>query len=268
MHGAGADPGVADRVVDEIERTGGVAVASHDSVATPEGGDAIVRTAIEHFGRLDAVVSNAGIFDSVPFDELSPARWRRMLGVHLDGGFHLCQPAFRAMKAQGQGRFVIIASSAGMFGQPLEAHYAAAKAGLVGLTNVLAIEGAPHGILANSVLPFGTSRMVTETIPDKDYLARSGFLNAIRPELVVPIVVFLASRACDFSHRSYSACAGRFARVFVGLAEGWLAEPGAEPSAEDIAAHIEQVSSTEPYTLPASIVDEVLAMCGRLGVTP
>jgi len=84
----------------------------------------------------------------------------------------------------------------------------------------------------------------------------------------VPIVVFLASRACDFSHRSYSACAGRFARVFVGLAEGWLAEPGSEPTVEEIAAHIERVSATDPYIVPASIVDEVLSMCARLGVTP
>jgi hypothetical protein len=80
--------------------------------------------------------------------------------------------------------------------------------------------------------------------------------------------VFLASRACDFGHRHYSACAGRFARVFVGLGEGWLAEPGSEPTAEDVAARIEQVSATEPYTVPASIVDEVLALCARLGVTP
>jgi NAD(P)-dependent dehydrogenase (short-subunit alcohol dehydrogenase family) len=268
MHGEGADPSIADQVALEIERAGGVAMVSHDSVATPEGGEAIVRTALERFDRIDAVVSNAGIFSSVPFDELSPAEWRRMLGVHLDGGFHLCQPAFRAMKAQGQGRFVIIASSAGMFGQPMEAHYAAAKAGLVGLTNVLAIEGAPHGILANSVLPFGTSRMVTETVPDKDYLERSGFLNAIRPELVVPLVVFLASRACDFSHRNYSACAGRFARVFVGLGEGWLAAPGTEPSAEEIALHLEEVSATQPFTVPTSIVDEVVQICERLGVEP
>jgi len=267
MHGDGADSRVADEVALEIERAGGVAVASHESVATPEGGDAIVRAALDSFGRLDAVVSNAGIFDSVPFDELTPAEWRRMLAVHLDGGFHLSQPAYRVMKSQGYGRFVIIASSAGMFGQPLEAHYAAAKAGLVGLTNVIAIEGAPHGILANSVLPFGTSRMVTETVPDKAYLERSGFLNAIRPELVVPIVVFLASRACEFSHRNYSACAGRYARVFVGLGEGWLAEPGSEPTAEEIAAHIEQVSATERFSVPTSIVDEVLAMCQRLGVT-
>src|SRR6185369_11156876 len=155
MHGEGADSNVADQVVEEIERAGGVAMASHDSVASPEGGEAIVRTAVDRFGRLDGVVSNAGIFNSVPFDELSQADWRRMLSVHLDGGFYLSQPAFRVMKSQGYGRFVFIASSAGLFGQPLEAHYAAAKTGLLGLTNVIAIEGEPFGILANGILPFG-----------------------------------------------------------------------------------------------------------------
>src|SRR5574341_1254509 len=118
MHGEGSDASVADRVVAEIEHSGGVAVASHDSVASPEGGEAIVRTAIDRFGRLDAVVSNAGIFHTVDFDELAPEDWRRRLNVHLDGSFHLSQPAFRVMKSQGYGRFVFIASSAGLFGQP------------------------------------------------------------------------------------------------------------------------------------------------------
>jgi NAD(P)-dependent dehydrogenase (short-subunit alcohol dehydrogenase family) len=267
MHGDGLDPGIADRVVEEIEREGGVAAASYESVATAEGGEAIVRTAVDAFGRLDAVVSNAGIFNSVPFDELSHAEWRRMLGVHLDGGFHVSQPAFRVMKSQGYGRFLFITSSAGLFGQPLEAHYAAAKGGLLGLCNVIAIEGAQHGILANTVLPFGHTRMVAETLPDPKYLEESGFLNAIRPELVVPLVVFLASRACEFSHRSYSACAGRFARVFVGLGEGWLAEPGSNPTADDVAAHLTTVSATEPFTVPMSIFDEVIGICDRLGIT-
>src|SRR6202047_2103318 len=141
MHGSGADTSGGDQVVDEIARAGGVAVPSHDTVDSPEGGDAIVQTAIESFGRLDAVVSNAGIFNSIPFEDLSTDDWRRMLGVHLDGGFYLSQPAYRVMKSQGYGRVVFVASSAGMFGQPLEAHYAAAKAGLVGLPNVLAVQG-------------------------------------------------------------------------------------------------------------------------------
>ena len=267
MRGDGADASVADGVVREIERAGGVAVASHDSVDSPEGGEAIIRTAVDRFGRLDAVVSNAGIFHTAAFDQLSPADWRRMLSVHLDGGFHLSQPAFRVMKSQGYGRFVFIASSAGLFGQPLAAHYAAAKTGLLGLCNVIAVEGAPHGILANTVLPFGHSRMVTDTVNDPKAIEASGFLSAIRPELVVPIVVFLASRACGFSHHNYSACAGRYARVFVGLGEGWVAEPGSAPSADEIAAHLTDVSSTKSFTVPMSIFDEVVAVCARLGIT-
>ena len=267
MSGSGADPSVADEVVAEIKHAGGVAVASHDSVASPEGGQAIVDAAVDRFGRLDAVVSNAGIFKTLPFDELSVADWRDMLNVHLDGGFYVSQPAFRVMKAQHYGRFVFICSSAGIFGQPQSAHYAAAKAGLFGLTNVIAIEGAEHGILANTVLPFGYSRMVYETIGDRDeLLANSEFLRAIGPELVVPIVVFLASRACNLTHQSYSAGAGRYARVFAGLAEGWLAERGSNPTADDVAAHLAEVSATEPFTIPASIFDEIFDICGRLGI--
>jgi NAD(P)-dependent dehydrogenase (short-subunit alcohol dehydrogenase family) len=268
MQGDGADAGVADAVVAEIAQFGGTAVASHDTVESPESGQAIVDRALMAFGRLDAVVSNAGIFHTIPFDELSTDDWARMLRVHLDGGFHLSQPAFRVMKAQGYGRFVFIASSAGLFGQPNSAHYAAAKAGLLGLTNVIAIEGAEHGILANTVLPFGLSRMVTETLGgDEQLVAESEFLQAIDPELVVAIVVFLASRTCGFTHQNYSACAGRFARVFVGLADGWLAQPGATPTADDIAAHLSDLSATEPFTIPTSIFDEVAAVCARLGIT-
>jgi NAD(P)-dependent dehydrogenase (short-subunit alcohol dehydrogenase family) len=266
MDGDGSDARVADLVVDEITAAGGAAVASHHSVDSAEGGRAIVQTALDSFGRLDAVVSNAGIFTSVPFDELTADDWRRMLRVHLDGGFYLSQPAFRVMRSQGYGRFVFIASSAGMFGQHLEAHYAAAKAGLVGLTNVIALEGEPHGILANTVLPFGISRMVTETLGDPKVLEESGFFKAIRPELVAPLVVFLASRACDFSHRNFSACAGRFARVFVGLSEGWLADADDAPSADDIAAHIAEICATEPFSIPGSIYEEVFAVTERLGL--
>jgi hypothetical protein len=154
-----------------------------------------------------------------------------------------------------------------MFGQPLEAHYAAAKSGLVGLANVIAIEGSPHGILANTVLAFGFSRMATETVGDPKVLEETGFLKIIQPELVVPLVVYLASRACEFSHRNYSACAGRFARVFVGLGEGWLAERDCNPTADDIGAHLSEVSATEPFIVPESIFEEVFAVCDRLGVT-
>lgn len=267
MRGDGADASVADQVVDEITKAGGRAVASHQSVDSAEGGQAIVDTALDTFGRLDAVISNAGIFNSIPFEALSPDDWRQMLAVHLDGGFYLSQPAYKVMAKQKYGRFVFISSSAGNFGQPMEAHYAAAKTGLVGLSNVIAIEGAAHGILSNTVLPTGFSRMVTETVGDEKFLRESGFMRAIRAELVVPLVSFLASRACDFTHRNYSACAGRYARVFTGLGEGWLADTETEPSAEDILAHLDEVSATDKFIVPDSIVDEVLEVCDRLGIS-
>jgi NAD(P)-dependent dehydrogenase (short-subunit alcohol dehydrogenase family) len=266
MQGQGSDRSVADEVVVEIQRAGGTAVASYDSVTSSEGGQAIVEVALSRFGRIDAVVSNAGIFHTAPFDELHADDWRRMLQVHLDGGFHLSQPAFRAMKSQGYGRFVFVASSAGLFGQPNSAHYAAAKSGLVGLANVIAIEGAGHGILANCVLPFGFSRMISETIGDHVDPAAAPFLGAIAPELVVPIVTFLASRECQLTHHNYSAGGGRFARVFAGLGEGWLAEPGRSPSAEDVSAHLVEVSATDPFTVPTSIFDEVVELCRRLHI--
>ena len=267
MGGDGADSSVADEVVEEIRDAGGVAVASHDSVDSPEGGAAIVETALGEFGRVDAVVSNAGIFHTRPFEELTSDEWRRMLQVHLDGAFHVSQPAYRVMQAQGGGRFVFIASSAGLFGQPNSAHYAAAKAGTFGLANVIAIEGAAHGIRANCVLPFGYSRMVFETVGDRDALEpEPGFLHAIEPELVVPIVVYLASRACEVTHQAFSACAGRFARVFVGLSGGWVAPRGSAPSAEDIAEHFATVAAPEPFIIPSSIFDEVTQVCIQLGI--
>jgi len=108
--------------------------------------------------------------------------------------------------------------------------------------------------------------MVTETLGDPKALEETGFLQAIKPELVTPMVVYLASKACEFSHRNYSAFGGRFARVFVGLGEGWLAERGSEPTADDVADHLADVSATEPFTVPESIYEEVFAVSERLGV--
>ena len=265
--GDGRDVLVADDVVAEIERAGGTAVASYDSVADASGASAIVTTALQQFGRLDAVISNAGIFQTVDFENLAAEDWRRMLTVHLDGGFHLGQAAYREMKARGGGRFVFVVSSAGLFGQHQTAHYAAAKAGLLGLANVIALEGEPHGIRANTVLPFGFSRMVTSTVGDHEQsMEEQAFLNAIDPDLVVPLVVYLASRSCGVTHHNYSAGAGCYSRVFLGRSSGWVAEPGSQPSADDVEAHFAEISATEPHTIPLSIYDEVAEMCTQAKV--
>jgi NAD(P)-dependent dehydrogenase (short-subunit alcohol dehydrogenase family) len=267
MTGAGSDASVADQVVEEIRQAGGTAVASHDSVDSPEGGAAIVQTALDSFGRVDVVVSNAGIFEMEPFEELSVEQWRRMLRIHLDGAFYLSQPAFRQMKAQGYGRFVMISSQIGAFGQELTAHYGSAKGGVLGLTNSLANEGAAHGIFANAVLPVGRTRMMTDTLEGRD---RNEIMEALfaetTPERVVPLVVYLASRECSVNKHYYSAAAGRYARVFVGLAEGWLADRDTDPTAEDIEAHLEEISSTDEFTIPASSTDEIVALLSRLGI--
>ena len=141
MDGTGTDTSVPDAVVTEIRAAGGSALASYESVDTPEGGKAIVEAAVSRFGRLDAVVSNAGIYEMLPFDELTPKKWRRMLQVHLDGAFYLCQPAVKQMKTQGYGRLVLVASNIGAFGQEQALHYGAAKGGIIGLTNGMANEG-------------------------------------------------------------------------------------------------------------------------------
>jgi len=249
--GDGEDPSVADAVVEQIRAAGGTAVASYDSVLTPEGGQAIIDRAIGAFGRLDAVVSNAGIMEMLPFEDITPEKFRRMVETHLFGSFHVGQPAYRIMKAQGYGRLVLIASSAGAFGMPYAAHYAAAKAGIIGLTNNIAFEGEAHGVLANAVLPFGLTRMATIAGEPQE-----GTLLAVSTtDTVSPLVVFLASRDCRFTHRNFSACAGRYARVFTGCGEGWVADKGA--TAEDIAAHLDQITATDPYIVPGSLIDEM-----------
>jgi nucleoside-diphosphate-sugar epimerase len=225
--GGGADGKIADAVVDEIRQAGGVAVASYDSVAVPEGGEAIVRTAMGAFGRLDSVISNAGIVNTAPFEDLTVQQWRDMLAVHLDGAFYLAQPAFRIMKAQGYGRFVFTSSSAAMFGADHHAHY-----------------------------EVGGRKEILE-LP---------MMRLLEPELVVPMVVYLASRACDISHQDFSAAAGRYARVFTALGKGWLSDVGSKPTADDIATHIKSIGATSDFLVPFSTHDETIEICGRRGV--
>src|SRR5207247_2494569 len=138
--GAGQSRSDADRVVAEIEAGGGRATPSYESVATPEGGEKIVQTALAAFGRVDAVVNNAGILRNEAFEAMTREQLLGVLETHLLGAFHVSQPAFRLMREQGYGRFVLTSSGAGLFGFANHANYAAAKSGLLGLSNVVAIE--------------------------------------------------------------------------------------------------------------------------------
>jgi NAD(P)-dependent dehydrogenase (short-subunit alcohol dehydrogenase family) len=264
--GGGADSSVADAVVDEIKSAGGKAIASSDSVATPEGGAAIVQKAVESFGRLDALVSNAGIVNNHPFEDMSVEQWRTMQSVHVDGSFNVSQPAYRIMKKQGYGRMVFMSSSAGMLGCEHQAHYAAAKSGIIGLKNVIALEGERYGVFANAVLPWAVTRMITDTFSDHPEMKDFPLFKIMQPERVVPLVVYLASKACKVTKHNYSGAAGRYARVFTAIGPGWDAGVDAEPTADDLAAHFDQASALEPYYVPTSVVEESAEICERRGI--
>ena len=251
VKGEGGDHTAAQKVVDEIKGKGGEAAPSFDSVSTPEGGKAIVQTAVDTFGKVDIVINNAGFLRDKSFLKMTWDDLDAVLDVHLKGAFYVSQPAFAVMKENGYGRFVFTASNAtfGNFGQ---SNYSAAKMGLVGLSNTLAVEGARAGILSNVIMPVAKTRMTEELLGD--------FANYLAPELVTPMVAYLASEACTTTHGAYSAAGGRYARVFWGLGQGWFAGKDSSPTAEDVQAHLEQIEDQAGYLVPGSTTDEIVAL--------
>jgi len=247
--GTGAGQSMADQVVAEIKQAGGEAVANYDSVSTPEGGEAIIRAAVDAFGKVDVVINNAGILRDKTFAKLTPEELGLVIDVHLKGAFYVSQPAFRVMKDNGYGRFLFTSSAAGIFGNFGQTNYGAAKMGLVGLMHVLAVEGAKYNIKCNAIAPTARTRMTEELL--------GPLAPLLDPDAVTPLVTYLCSERCEQTHEIYSVGGGRFARIFVGLTPGWVAGGGAKTTAEDIEAHIEQIRDPEGYTIPASITDEL-----------
>ena len=246
--GAGSTP--ADQVVGEIEKAGGTAVANYDSVATPEGGEAIVETALDSFGRVDIVINNAGILRDRSFPKMTQQELEAVLDVHLKGAFFVSQPAFRAMKENSYGRFLFTASAAGVFGNFGQSNYGSAKMGLVGLSNVLAVEGAKSNIQSNVIAPIAMTRMTKDILGGMDL--------PLDPECVTPLVVHLCSEECELTHEIYSVGAGRFARVFVGLCRGWTSKENPRVSAEEVRDHMEQIRDESGYTVPGSAAEEMI----------
>lgn len=255
VDGGGESARAADEVAAEIRAAGGEAVASYDSVAEPEGGENIVRTALEAFGTVDAVINNAGILRDKSFANLEAGDAHAVLDVHLRGAFHVTGPAFRVMKERGYGRIVFTSSASGLFGNFGQANYGAAKMGLVGLMNVTAVEGAKYGIMANAIAPVAATRMTENLLgPLREHVS---------PDCVTPMAVFLASEQCEFTHQIWTAGGGRFGRVFLGVNQGWFAGPGAVPSAEQVRDHLEEIRDIGSYIVPDSSADE-LKILGRM----
>ena len=256
VDGSGGNSRAADETVETIKAAGGDAVANYDSVSTPEGGAAIIDTAMKAFGRVDIVINNAGVLRDKSFMKLEPADLTTVLDVHLRGAFHVSQPAFRVMKERGYGRFLFTSSAAGIFGNFGQSNYGAAKMGLVGLSNVLAVEGARAGIKSNVIAPIARTRMTEQLL---------GPLAAhLDPAQVTPIACYLVSEACTLTHEVFSVGGGRYARVFTGLCPGWIAGKDSRPSVEDVAGNLSEIMNTEGYSIPASINDEMAILMSAL----
>ncbi|HEV7887603.1 MAG TPA: SDR family oxidoreductase [Acidimicrobiales bacterium] len=245
VSGEGGDAGPAHTTAKEIEDLGGVAVADTNSVATPEGGEAIVQTAVDAFGKVDIVINNAGILRDKTFHNMTPEFLDPVLDVHLRGAFNVTKPAWLKMRENSYGRIVNTSSNSGILGNFGQSNYGAAKMGLVGFTRVLAAEGAKYNIRVNALAPVARTRMTEELL--------GPLADKLDPKLVSPIVAWLVHEDCPVTGEIYSAAGGRIARFFIGLTEGYY---NPELSLEDVRDHFEQIRNEDGYIVPAGPADE------------
>jgi NAD(P)-dependent dehydrogenase (short-subunit alcohol dehydrogenase family) len=233
-------------VVGEILATGGVAAANHDNVATAEGGERIVQQALDEFGSLSIVVNNAGILRDKAFHNLTPDLIEPVLLVHLTGAFNVTVPAWRHMRTAGYGRVVNTTSASGLFGNFGQANYGAAKAGLVGLTRSLAVEGRKVGIAVNAISPMASTRMT------QDLLGENGELLA--PEQVSPVVAYLSHCECKISGQVLSVGGGHVSAVVTSVSRG-ITEP--DLCAESVRDRLDEIFNLDGAIVPRHLGDEL-----------
>jgi NAD(P)-dependent dehydrogenase (short-subunit alcohol dehydrogenase family) len=254
VDGEGGSHTAAQQVVDEIKAAGGEAVPNYDSVATPEGGQSIVQTAIDSFGRVDIVINNAGILRDKAFHNMTPDLLNPVIDVHLKGAFNVTQPAWVHMREQGYGRVINTSSGAGIFGNFGQTNYGAAKMGLVGFTRVLAVEGARNNIKANAIAPVAKTRMTEEILgPAADQLG---------PEFITPVVAYLAHEECSVSGEVFSCGGGRVARVFFGVTPGYT-DKGL--TVESVRDNFDQIRAEDGYEVPGNLNEEMMLALKSLG---
>jgi NAD(P)-dependent dehydrogenase (short-subunit alcohol dehydrogenase family) len=241
----------AQETADEIVAAGGAAEVDTNSVSTSKGGAAIVDTAVSAFGKLDVVVNNAGFIRDRAFHNLSDEELDAVLDVHVRGAFNVTRPAWRLMRDAGYGRVLSTASAAGLWGNFGQANYSTAKAGLMGLTQTLAIEGAKYGINANVIAPVARTAM-TEGLLGK-------LTEIADPALVSPAVAWLCHETCDATGHVYSVGGGRIARIVTAITPGYASRD--EPlTPEAIRDHWELISAPNSSTPAFSMVDDFRAI--------
>ena len=225
--GTGAGHNMADHVVAEIKEAGGRAVANYDSVAEPQGAENIIKTAIDEFGKVDGVVSNAGILRDGTFHKMSFENWDAVLKVHLYGGYNVIRAAWPHFREQSFGRVVVATSTSGLFGNFGQANYGAAKLGLVGLINTLAQEGVKYNIKTNAVAPIAATRMTEDILPPE-------VLKNLTPDFVAPVVAYLCSEEVPDTDSIFIVGGGKVQRTALFQNEGVTFKT--PPSVDDIAA--------------------------------
>jgi NAD(P)-dependent dehydrogenase (short-subunit alcohol dehydrogenase family)/acyl dehydratase/putative sterol carrier protein len=239
LDGSGASTRPADAVVQEIVEAGGQAVANYDSVATVEGGENIVHTALDRFGKVDILVNNAGILRDKSFPKMTPEMWDAVLAVHLQGAYNVTRPAFISMRQAKYGRIVMTTSAAGLFGNFGQANYGAAKMGLVGLMNTLKLEGAKYDVKVNTVAPIAATRLTQGILPPD-------LFDQLKPEFVAPLVLYLCSEQCPVSGGMYNSGMGYYSRAAVVSGPGaWVGGEGEIPTPEAMAARWKEILSLE-----------------------
>jgi len=232
--GDGVDTGPAQEVVREIKAAGGEAVACTESVATPAGGKAIIQAALDHFGGIDILIHNAGNVRYGSLKEISYEDFDSVLNVHLRGAFHVVRPAFPLMCKAGYGRIVLTSSVGGLYGNRNVVNYGMSKAGMIGLSNVAAIEGAAEGVKCNLIVPGAVTRMA-EGLDTSAY-------PPMGPDLVAPVVGWLSHESCSISGEMLISMAGRVARAFLAETPGVYRDPW---TIEQVAQQIDAIRNTE-----------------------